>query len=83
MEQVAALGETLRGQETKCLQQRENLSLWLRHSVHDCSCKSRVDSTRSASDARAGAVPLYTSDAEKEGALEVVLVLVPVVHLPA
>ena len=39
-------------------------------------CKSRVDSTRSASDARAGAVPWYTSDAEKEGALDVIL------HLP-
>ena len=60
-----------------------NLSLWPRHSVHDCTCKSRVDSTCSASDARAGAVPWYTSesgpgsDAEKEGALDVI------VHLPA
>ena len=79
MEQVAALGETSRGQQTRCLQQRYNLSLWLRHSVHhhDCTCKSRVDSTRSASDARAGAIPWYTSDAEKEGALDVI------VHLPA
>ena len=55
------------------------MSLWLRHSVNDCACKSRdgVDSTRCASDVRAGAVPWYTSDAEKEGAMDAI------VHLPA